>query len=77
MAVAVAHDPHEQATRRRRARISQQAVGDQFPTPISDTAVSDYELGNKPLPFEFTGDDYEVALAKAIVARANRRERRK
>lgn len=66
MAVAVTYDPADQATRRARARVSQQAVGDQFPTPISDTAISDYERGIKDLPFKFTGEDYEQALLKAI-----------
>lgn len=63
------HDPAEQGLRRKRSRISQQAVGDQFSTPISDTAVSDYEGGRRPLPFEFTGDDYEHALARALLAK--------
>lgn len=70
MATVLTHDPAEQGLRRRRSRLSQQAVGDQFETPISDTAVSDYEQGKKPLPFEFTGEHYEHALARALLAKA-------
>lgn len=67
MAVRMAYDPADQRKRRRRALLSQQEVGDQFSPPISDTKVSEYERGGA-LPYEFTGEDYEVALAKAIVA---------
>lgn len=60
-------DPKEQATRRVRARLSQQAVGDEFPTPISDTAIGRYENEGKPLPLRYTPEDYETALAKALL----------
>lgn len=70
VAVNVAYDPSDQRTRRRRALLSQQDVGDQFSPRISDTSISVYEAGGK-LPYEFTGEDYERALLAAIDAKRN------
>ena len=67
----VAYDRAGQRKRRRRALLSQQDVGDQSNPPISDTSVSEYEKG-KPLPYDFTEEDYEMALAKAIVAKGKK-----
>lgn len=64
-----AFDPTDQRTRRRRARVTQLEVAQQFPTPISFTSVGNYERGDHALPLEFTGQDYEDALAKAIAAK--------
>ncbi len=59
-------DRRDQRIRRRRARLTQADVAACFSTPISDSAVGDYERGERELPFEFTSDDYEDALAAAI-----------
>lgn len=67
--MSVALDPAEQARRRKRARLSQQAVGAQFETPVSITSISDYERGKHPLPFDFTSEDYEIALSRALLAK--------
>ncbi len=69
MAAVTALDPKEQARRRRRSKLSQTGVCAQFETPMSIGSLSDYERGKKPLPYEFTPEDYEHALARALLAR--------
>lgn len=65
----VKFDPVDQRIRRKRALLSQADVGAQFIPPISDTSISEYEQGGK-LAYEFTGEDYEVALQRAIKVKA-------
>lgn len=75
MATAVMPDRIDQRIRRRRARLTQQDVADQFPTPISSSAVGNYERGEYPLPLDYTPEDYEHALARALIAKAEREGR--
>lgn len=67
------YDPADQGKRRKRALLSQQQVGDCFNPRISDSAISDYENGKHDLPYEFTPEDYEVALADAIRAKGRQK----
>jgi transcriptional regulator with XRE-family HTH domain len=60
-------DAQDQRKRRRRARVTQAAVAGRL--GISTGALSEYESGKEPLPWELTPDDYEHALAEAIVAK--------
>ena len=63
-------EPSDQARRRRRSRVTQRRIADLL--GISTGAVSEYENGNKPLPFELTPLDYENALNKALSEREAR-----
>lgn len=67
MPVAVEYDPADQARRRRRARISQNEIAKRLDIALSK--VSEYENGHKPLPWKLTSEDYEKALAAALLAK--------
>ena len=67
--LALTFDPTEQRRRRRRNRITQADIAKRL--GISDGALSQYENGKTPLPFELTGEDYELAMAQALIDRAN------
>lgn len=74
--MTMAFDPADQRTRRRRAlvirpdgrrvKVTQHHVGECFPTPISGTAVGNYERRDHDLPLDFDGQNYEDALKEAI-----------
>lgn len=58
--------PGDLKTKRRLADVNQAEIGAAFyPRPISKSAVSDFEKGEKPLPFGYTPDDYSAALTRA------------
>lgn len=62
------YDPAEQKRRRTRARVSQTQLANLL--GMSEGALSQYENGKKPLPHALDPEDYELALAKAIVEKA-------
>lgn len=69
MAAVMAYDTAEQKRRRKRARIKSSRMA--VLLNVSTGALSQYESGKKPLPHMLDGNDYEVALARAIVERAD------
>lgn len=67
MAVRTAvYDPVDQATRRKRARVTQRDIARRLNIPSS--RISEYEnaKNRKTLPWGLTPEDYERALTQAI-----------
>ena len=58
-------DPEDQRRRRRRARITQGDIAKRL--SISSGALSQYESGKDPLPWGLAAEDYELALAAALL----------
>lgn len=58
------YDPTDQATRRRRARVTQRDIARRLNIP--SPRISEYENGIDPLPWGLTPEDYERALTQAI-----------
>ena len=63
-------DREDQRRRRRRARISQGEIARRLKCALS--TVSEYENHKADLPWSLTEDDYELALAAALLAKSKR-----
>lgn len=68
VAIQLAYDPADQKRRRRRARVTLADLATRL--GCSTASLSLYENGKEPLPWGLDSDDYERALAAALLEKA-------